>query len=131
MTNDTITRSEAIDRMKAGLPCETFCPGWGENDGWDATKWADFDDEDSECKFRIPPAPRRVARVFQIVWRDGAYHVSIPNYDGGTVREVLPGDVTLQPMTEDQVFQLAKQSEVSTPVAERICRALGLIGEGS
>lgn len=129
MTDQTIPRSEAIDRMRDGLPCETWV-----FDGWYATQWPHFS---AHIKFRKPPEPRRVARQFTITWRDGAYRVSIPNYEGGEVREVLPGDVTLQRMTEDEAWEAAYQQRPDiSAMGPRyaviaLARALGLIGEGS
>lgn len=128
MTDDILTKDEAIDRMKAGLPCKTRCIG-----GWYATKWADFDDdENTYCK---PPEPRRVAREWvlrdeQCMTMHGPIHV----------REVLPGDVTLIEALKgaDKLSEIARLPNVEYAADEhnevvRRLRALHarLIGDGS
>lgn len=100
MTDNIITRDEAIDRMKAGLSCETYRCG---SKDWRQTEWGDF--EGNSAKFRRPPEPRSVAQEFwinantRLAWSE--QHMAGP--DSIHVREVLPGDVTLQRMTVGQV----------------------------
>lgn len=128
--DNIITKDEAIDRKKAGLPCETL---FESSYSWCETMWRDFD-FDTAPVFRKPPEPRRVAREFWLDLENGdifdlsdvATHVH--------VREVLLGDVTLQRMTEAGAIKFAEsiffKSENRTAGVETI-RALGLIGEGS
>lgn len=139
MTSDNIiTRSEAIDRKKAGLPCETSVPGWLRSDGhprWASTKWRHFDADNAQ--FRIPPEPRREAQEFWLVgtsdlpikvWAHEPSMIQPNEVWRKRVREVLPGDVTLQRMTE---AKWDKWIGCNAPTRLDVIRALGLIGEGS
>ena len=68
MTDRLIDRDHAIDRMRDGLPVETFYVSWQSEagcDGWKPTRWVDFD-VTPEPEFRIPPEPRRKAREWRI-----------------------------------------------------------------
>ena len=56
MSDNLLTRAQAIDRMRDGLPCETLVP---HETNWRATLWSDF--SFGGLQFRIPPEPRRVA----------------------------------------------------------------------
>lgn len=128
---DVLTRDEAIDRMKAGLPCETSHESFDDGPGWTTTRWEHFDPPYSHVKFRKPPEPRRVARQFTITWRDGTYRVSIPNYEGGEVREVLPGDVTVQRSAIEEIAKWADSGRHEEDFEAIANKLRELIGEGS
>lgn len=127
---DIITKDEAIDRMKAGLPCETWNKYLGGGE-WRKTEWDDFTDAH---KFRKPPEPRRVAQDYWIYNGDVFMHKVHP--DAIHAREVLPGDVVLQRMTEAEAHrefenQHGKRMEQYFNWWLTSRRALGLIKEGS
>lgn len=125
MTDDIITRNEAIERMARGEKCETNLQGH-----WRATKWSDFDA--TSVLFRIPPKPRRLAREWWI-WGGEAFTHNV-HREAIHVREVLPGDVVLQRMTEQEWLNLHAQAFGSACMPSALvdfARALGLIGEGS
>lgn len=131
MNEQTLTREEAIDRMKAGLPCETCSDRENMKGLWVTTVWAHFD---LPHVFRKPPEPRRVAKEYGIC--DDGYVIKWnPDKPYGThVREVLPGDVVLQRMTEQEWLNLHAQAFGSACMPSALvdfARALGLIGEGS
>lgn len=128
--NDAITREEAIDRMKAGLPCETAIAT--EFGVFIPTRWSDFDDG-PERKFRKPPEPQRAARER---WIQSDKYISNFEADCSVhYREVLPGDVTLQRMTETEARKLAMdQMPVSgwvkpTDMTVAFAKRLGLLKE--
>jgi hypothetical protein len=103
MSDDIITKDEAIDRMKAGLPCETSHMSFDDGPGWTKTRWEHFDPPYSHVKFRKPPEPRRVARDFWLLFGKAGFsaiYESAPTVmcEGEKaihVREVLPGDVVV------------------------------------
>lgn len=136
-TDNIIPQNEAIDRMKAGLPCETWMP-YDRNGPWLPTKFADFD---SDNQFRKPPEPRREARVFTNVGylRAGTKDLPYVLDPPADFREVLPDEVTLQRMTEARARadynKWREENRVGHPSVQTVWvesrRALGLIEEGS
>lgn len=132
MTDQIITKDEAIDRMKAGLPCESNLAGGP----WIKTEWSDF--ANRLLKFRKPPEPRRVARVWNDVTSIHMVCGSISYMETPIhVREVLPGDVVLQRELFDRVhYVLSCAALTQIRNGERTfydinAIAKGLIEEGS
>lgn len=134
--SDTISRDEAIDRMKAGLPCHTNLNGY-----WRETRWEHF--ERQNVVFRKPPEPRRFPKVIYAIVEDHEYRTSPQPFPGSSpFREVLPGDVVLQRMTEaEAIAEFETQWSGTADWDEQRIRSrkwwiasrrfLGLIGEGS
>lgn len=126
---DTITRSEAIDRMRSGLPCETYM---GVND-WRPTRWVNF--EHNDHKFRIPPEPRREAQEFWLigtsdlpikVWGHEPSMIQPNEVWRKRVREVLPDEIVIERRTQREwINWLDKHAHNKLDVL----RALGLIAE--
>lgn len=141
-THEIIPRSEAIDRMRDGLPCETFQRAHAD---WRATCWHDFEYDRSE--FRIPPEPRREAREWWI--QQNQYHdvceetgkrtpwqtafKTAPKVDEIScihVREVLPDEVIGQDVIERCIWAVLDAGGDNAHYhADAIRRALGLIKE--
>lgn len=138
VTDNLLTRDEAIEAMRKGEKCETLI-NFGCSGPWAATRWEHFDS--SFLQFRKPPEPRRDAMLYWLY--EGHVFLHKPHDKALRVREVLPGDVTLQRMTEAEAKeQFDKQCEDKVFLdanLRRMCmgywiasrRALGLIGEGS
>lgn len=139
-----ITRDEAIDRMRDGLPCETDFTIHGN---WKATTWGDFD---NPCaKFRIPPEPRREAREFWCeegnragelyIWKDrinAEFHCNSTGRQVIHVREVLSDEVCLRKMTLTECYEQARLAHATAgpfvcvkDIVAQFARAIGLLKE--
>lgn len=128
MTDNIITKDEAIDRKKAGLPCET----------WDGGKWIPTPFSHFDLKyevFRKPPEPRKVARDYWILEDEVFTHFA--GIDSIHVREVLPGDVVVSESALASALNAMltqfgmDEDEWNKPTFDQARRALGLLGEGS
>ena len=99
MTDQIITKKDAIDRMRDGLPCETCWPAQHPT-MWMNTRWQDF--EGVGTTFRKPPEPRREARTFWVTANGLA--ITYQQWPSDVqVREVLPDEVAVRRMTEAEV----------------------------
>ena len=88
MTDQIITKKDAIDRMRDGLPCETCWPAQHPT-MWMNTRWQDF--EGVGTTFRKPPEPRREARTFWVTANGLA--ITYQQWPSDVqVREVLPDE---------------------------------------
>lgn len=130
MTDNIIQKKDAIDRMRDGLPCETLSDNMMQGKTyWVPTDWLDF--KKPNRTFRIPPEPRRVAREWEIEG-GGCYEMI---YGPIHVREVLPDEVWVKRMTEDEARVLCMVKSIGMPFSTvtehcmKFARALGLIAE--